>query len=154
VTTLERFWSKVDRQAESDCWEWQADRQTTGYGRFTFDGKVRKAHRMAYALAVGPIPEGMQVLHRCDNPPCCNPAHLWLGTMKDNMADREAKGRTVPPPHRTGEAHPTSWLTWNTVNAIRSMAADGIRQKTIAQIFGLDFRHVNQIVLQKIWRQA
>lgn len=78
------------------CWEFQGSRsQKMGHGRIALDdGRIRGAHRAAYELAVGPVPDGMCVLHACDNPPCVNPAHLWLGTMADNNHDRSAKGRS------------------------------------------------------------
>jgi hypothetical protein len=94
---MDRFWSKVATAGPDDCWPWTAATTPKGYGRWTYreGGKNchTTAHRKAWELANGPIPAGFQVLHRCDNPPCCNPAHLWLGTHRDNMADKVAKGR-------------------------------------------------------------
>ena len=86
-----RFWSKVKKT--QDCWIWTASRTDRGYGSFGLDGKVRRAHRVAYELAVGPIPDGMSILHACDNPPCVNPAHLRVGTQVQNMADELVRGR-------------------------------------------------------------
>lgn len=93
----ERFWQRVDKRAPDECWEWIAGRTKAGYGYITAGprGSQRHvyAHRLSYELAHGPIPDGKHVCHRCDNPPCCNPAHLRLGTHADNMADMKAKGR-------------------------------------------------------------
>lgn len=75
------------------CWLWDGPRFASGYGRASQGSRKRRAHRVAYELYVAPIPEGMHVLHRCDNPPCVNPDHLFLGTHLDNMKDMERKGR-------------------------------------------------------------
>src|SRR4051812_22074657 len=88
---MERFWSKVDKTGE--CWLWTAYRDAAGYGRFGLAGKVQKAHRVSYELAVGPIPAGAHVLHSCDNPPCVNPDHLRVGSRIDNMRDKFMRGR-------------------------------------------------------------
>lgn len=88
----DRFWKHVD--TSGDCWTWTAYRNVYGYGVVGVRGsRTMLAHRAAYELAVGPIPAGYRILHTCDNPPCVNPAHLWVGTQLDNIADRQAKGR-------------------------------------------------------------
>lgn len=89
-----RFWWSVAVAQESSCWPFLRGRDTDGYGRF-FDGvEVQPAHRLAWSFSAGaPIPVGLSVLHSCDNPPCCNPAHLRLGTAKDNHADMMRRGR-------------------------------------------------------------
>lgn len=89
-----RLAARLDVSGGPDsCWEYQAARSPRGYGTIGVMGKTRRAHRVAWELANGPIPEGLLVCHHCDNPPCCNPAHLFLGTDKDNVADMRAKGR-------------------------------------------------------------
>lgn len=89
----ERFWSKVCILHPSDCWEWQAAKFCNGYGVFRLDGKNFRAHRLSWVLEYGDIPEGLSVLHSCDNPSCVNPHHLWLGTQLDNLRDSDCKGR-------------------------------------------------------------
>lgn len=94
ATTAERFWAKVDRRGLSECWEWQAAIGPHGYGRLRYDGDNRLAHRLSWSLANGrPAPDDQVVMHTCDNPPCCNPEHLVLGTQVENIEDMVKKGR-------------------------------------------------------------
>lgn len=90
---IKRFWSSVDKDGENGCWLWTRGRNEHGYGVLDRKSGSGLAHRYSWELANGPIPTGLQVLHRCDNPPCVNPEHLFLGTRLDNMADMTAKGR-------------------------------------------------------------
>jgi hypothetical protein len=135
-----RFWGKVDIRGEDECWPWLGGLKH-GYGRIQYLGVRWEAHRLAWTLTYGPIPKGLFVCHHCDNPPCCNPKHLWRGTHADNMADRNAKGRQAhlageknpnfgkhPPGMpgeknpmfgKTGEKNPNSKLTWDQVSQIR-----------------------------------
>lgn len=99
ATFVERFWSRVARADGDLCWLWTAARFSSGYGRVALpraNGSpqtLEGAHRMAWILTNGPIPANLWVLHRCDNPPCCRPEHLFLGTHTDNMRDMTQKGR-------------------------------------------------------------
>lgn len=93
--TVARFWSKIQVGRDADCWPWKGQE---GYGRCKIDGRLYSPHRLAYELVNGPIPEGSGyhgtvVRHRCDNPACCNPAHLQIGTQSENMLDMVARGR-------------------------------------------------------------
>lgn len=106
-TAEQRFWAKVD--TSGDCWEWQGRRFPTGYGGFYAGGRVNwYAHRFVWTLVNGAIPQGMHVCHHCDNPPCVRPDHLFLGTPKDNMRDRDRKGRSRFGPNAPNGPHKPS----------------------------------------------
>lgn len=141
-----RFASKLRQDGECLAWTGCVDRD--GYGETGGALGERKAHRTAWVLAHGPIPDGMSVLHRCDNPPCCAAAHLFLGTPKDNMRDRHAKGRyaTGPAHHwssrpetvRRGERHPAARLTDAQVREIRAIYVDRRgEQSRLARKYGV-----------------
>lgn len=117
----ERFWEKVDRRGPDECWPWTAGTNNSrGYGKIASGpGIIPRAllsHRAAYELQVGPVPEGQCVLHECDNPPCCNPRHLFLGTRQDNVEDMVNKGRQRG---ASGESNARSKLTPYKVEEIR-----------------------------------
>jgi hypothetical protein len=95
-SVAERFFAKVVQSAGDECWHWTAFCDRRGYGQFsTRDMPSARAHRVSWVIHHGQIPDGMCVLHRCDNPPCVNPAHLFLGTLRDNVHDMMTKGRHV-----------------------------------------------------------
>lgn len=93
---VERFWSKVDVRGDDDCWPWTRRLSEAGYGEFKSRGDRHLAHRIAYELTTACSAEGWFVLHSCDNPVCCNPRHLRLGTHADNMQDMHSRGRCTP----------------------------------------------------------
>ena len=93
--TEERFWLQVSK--DEGCWLWEGHCSSDGYGSFRVKGRETLTHRFSYLLHKGPIPKGMLVLHSCDRPACVNPAHLFVGTQKDNMQDMLAKGRATRP---------------------------------------------------------
>lgn len=147
----DRFLLAVDSSAGTDdCWPWTGDTDSNGYGRLSVEGLRVRAHRYAWERANGPIPEGMFVLHRCDNPPCCNERHLFLGTIKDNNRDRLSKGRNgnyaCP-----GEANGRAKITTADASRIREMHAAGIKTTPIARQFGIDPSTVRRIVSGKSW---
>jgi hypothetical protein len=90
-SAADRFWSKVEKSDE--CWKWTAGKHNAGYGVFWEKGRFYKAHRWSWERERGPIPDGLNLLHKCDNPACVRPDHLFLGTQKDNVNDMVSKGR-------------------------------------------------------------
>lgn len=145
----DRFWAKVVKKGPDDCWEWTGHRHRgvkygqIGVGR-RVDGLIY-THVLSWQLANGPIPEGLFVCHRCDNPPCVNPAHLFLGTQADNMHDMLGKRR-----HSHGEKHATK-LTANDVRRIRELCAQGATQINVAKMFGVSRSMVGFIANRKRW---
>lgn len=137
-----RFWTKV--RITPGCWPWQASTDRRGYGRFGLDGATPQAHRVAWELSNGPIPTGMWVLHRCDNPQCVNPAHLWLGTHEDNMRDMASKGRGRQN-HPVGAAAYHAKLQPDQVREIRRLRAAGELQRDVARRFGVSRSTVQDI---------
>jgi hypothetical protein len=150
----ERFWSKVERRGDDECWPWTAYRNHTGYGVLSNPGKhqgTTLAHRFSFELHVGPVPDGLCVLHRCDNPPCCNPKHFFLGTRDDNNKDRTLKGRGRAP---RGPAHAKAKLTEEDVRQIRAMAALGIETTWMAALFPCNRNSINHIRAGRNWRHV
>lgn len=148
-----RFWAKVDRRGPDECWPWTAYTRHDGYGEIsrTRSEGPEKSHRVAWQLAHGPIPEGQYVLHKCDNRPCCNDAHLFLGTQAENMHDMRDKGRARgygPPGERSGNAK----LTEVDVRAILVAAAAGEKPTAIAARYGVSRYPVYAILHGKNWR--
>lgn len=88
-----RFWRHVKRGDKDECWEWSGSRTPHGYGRLSVNGNLEYAHRLSWTFVNGSIPEETHILHKCDNPPCVNPNHLYAGTHQDNMKDRNVRGR-------------------------------------------------------------
>lgn len=174
-----RFYSKVfmDRDA-SACWTWTGSRNSDGYGSIRMSGGASKAHRVAWELENGSIRAGVHVLHRCDNPSCVRPDHLFLGDHDANMRDKSQKGRAHRPlgtrhpsvthPHRVaqgdrhgskttpervprGERSGRAKLTEAQVREIRARAASGEPQSSIGRSFGVYQGTISQIVLRRSW---
>lgn len=127
-SVAERLASGLVRDERTGCIEWVRYRNHFGHGRIARNGKQELAHRLAWELANGPIPAGAWVLHSCDNPPCCNVAHLRLGTPADNVSDRDARGR--------GAFRPLP-ITAETMAAIAELRSRGVIYRDIAKALGL-----------------
>lgn len=141
----DRFWLRVDKSG--DCWLWLGARRASGHGvvaRGGHQGGMLGAHRVAWELTNGTVPDGLQVCHRCDNPPCVNPAHLFLGTQGDNMRDMHAKGRNAAL-ETVGERNGNARLTDEQIYAIRQASKD-VKTSDLARRYGVTTHHIRRIV--------
>lgn len=145
----EHFYTKISKTPnETGCLDWLASCNECGYGTHQIKRKSLLAHRIAWTLVNGAIPDGMVIAHRCDRPVCCNPEHLWLCTQIDNMHDMLHKGRRAT---TAGERHPGAKLTVEQVLEIRSGKFSGWRRYEIAQHFGISAVQVCNILSRKTW---
>jgi len=175
----QKFWSLVEIKSEDECWPWKGLRFSRGYGRFCVNGRVESSNRTALVLSGVDIPERMMACHSCDNPPCCNPKHLWLGTGAENAADCKRKGRTG----KTGDNHPlrrhpelrkfgdkhhfrinpelipkgeqcgSHKLKENEVIKIRNLISTGANSyNSIAAMFNVTPSNIRAIVVRKTWK--
>jgi DNA-binding XRE family transcriptional regulator len=142
-TLSERLLSKV-KVDDSGCWQWTASKVRRGYGQINFCGKMLSAHRVSFEVHCGEIPAGMFVLHKCDNRGCINPAHLFLGTNDENMADMVAKDRQA-----RGSNNGRAKLTEHDIRDIR--AARGILQIELARRYGVSKQQISKIISHKLW---
>lgn len=139
-----RFLDKVEILING-CWLWTGCKNKAGYGRFNYNGKILNAQRASYLLFVEEIPEGYQVCHECDNPSCVNPDHLFIGTIADNMRDRDEKGRMAD---KRGKLNGRSVLTEKQVLFIRNDTRSG---NIIAKEYGVARSTINRIRKKKTW---
>jgi hypothetical protein len=161
---------------KNSCWEWTGCLHHSGYGVIQFKNIQYQAHRLMYQFFVGSIPEGLLVCHKCDNPRCCNPAHLFIGTPKENSQDMVKKGRALfgdrnpsrifperrprganhwtklkPTNILRGSENPKAKLTERNVIEIRKLRKDGIRIKDLSTRFGVSETHIKYIIYRKSW---
>jgi hypothetical protein len=129
----DKFWAKVKRGEPNECWEYQGARHDRDrYGMHCAGGKMLRAHRVAWEIENGPIPEGLCALHKCDNRPCCNPNHLFLGTKKRNMEDAKEKKR-----HAFGSRHGRAILNEALVRMLREQYHAGATLAFLAEMHGI-----------------
>lgn len=150
----DRFWGKVE--VTPGCWLWMGARDTNGYGNFYLAGRTTKAHRFALETVCGPLGIGMQACHRCDNPPCVRPDHLFPGTALENQRDSVTKGRSLSPGPRRASRGEDRWSA--KVNAVqvaelRALYATGEwRQRDLGIRFGIGQAQVSRIVNGRKWK--
>ena len=153
MSTVESRWHQyVSRRQDHQCWPWTGSLAVRGgYGQLQDRGKLLKAHRVAWEIHFGPIPEGMFIRHMCHNPRCCNPSHLLPGTVRDNNRDAvKSKRNFVPEPLR-GEEQPNSRLTADDVRLIRSCDEDGA---VLAARYGVSKSTISHVRLRKTWKHV
>lgn len=140
-TIEERFWSKIRKT--TDCWLWEGSK-SSGYGKICVNNKSVSVHRISFILHKGKIPKGMSVLHTCDEPSCVNPNHLWVGTHRENMMDRDNKGRSG-----------TAKLNRKKVKEIRNIySTRDCTQEELGKQFGVSTTAISNIIKNKRWIYA
>jgi len=143
----ELFWAKVNRRGRNECWEWQGYHDKNGYGNHQLGGRNFLTHRIAWILSHRKlIPPGLCVMHVCDNPPCCNPSHLKLGTKTENSLDMVRKGRSA-----RGEKHWHARLSAEEVLRIRELRRSGIPISELASKFDVSRMTIYDIAARKNW---
>lgn len=151
----ERFWSKVRKLGPDECWEWVGARHPEGYGYLyagpLYENRVRwvKSHRLSWEIHNGQIPDGLSVLHHCDNPPCVNPSHLYVGTQAQNVHDRTVRNRGR---NQDGSVNSNAKLTEADVVAIIAMLKTGRSQAAVAEMFGVKQPQISRIARRESWR--
>jgi hypothetical protein len=153
-----RFWRHVDKNGPvpahaadlGPCWIWTGGCNSKGYGELKWSGERGRvlAHRASWEIAFGPVPEGMKVLHRCDNPPCVRPSHLFVGTQADNVRDMASKDRGAACP---GEANPNAKLSGEDVERIRKDLAEGASASDLARRHGVTPTQIYAIKTGRSW---
>lgn len=143
----ERFWCKVDKSAGPDaCWPWQGAITSHGYGCFKYGPRIVGAHKVAYLLAKGEVPAGMEIMHSCDNRPCCNPEHLSLGTRQDNVADKVRKGRSA----KHSKKNTLNPEAVREIRRLRGIEPSG----SLAKRFNVEQPHIINVWNRKVWKHV
>ena len=158
--TPESFWQDVNKTSnEDECWEWAGYIGAQGYGALTYQNKSWRAHRLAYILTYGELPEmggyhGACVLHKCDNRACVNPNHLFVGTQADNLKDMRAKNRQVLATNLKGSKNKASKLKEEDIPIIMKMRAEGFSLSRIGNKFNVDKVCIGFVVNGKTWKHV
>ncbi len=142
-TLEERFWSKVDRRTKIECWVWRGAKNLAGYGNIKVEGKYTNAHRISYKIHFGEIKKGLVICHKCDNPTCVNPNHLFSGTPQENDDDKVRKNRSLK-----GIKHPLAKLNEQNVLEIRKSVGT---HQSIADKYNVSRRLIGMVKQKTIW---
>lgn len=143
---VERF-EKFIYYSLDGCWYWLGALSESGYGNFKSESRSERAHRVSYRLYKGPIPDGLFACHKCDNPACVNPDHLFLGTLKENQEDMSRKGRAA-----RGSKSGMAKLTESDIKQIRQLVCvDDVSRRVVASFFKVDRGHVDKIIRRQRW---
>lgn len=159
-TLAERLWARVDKSGGDDaCWPWSGSRHRAGHGQIGVGGnRLAYAHRVAWELTNGPIAEGLCVCHKCDNPPCCNPAHMFLGTRAQNLDDmwNKRRGKKNLVSLRAGDEtrRHNSAIGPDGVLMMFQMRANGMTREAIAESFGVRVTAVNSVLYRYSWKHV
>lgn len=145
------FWDGVQIGSQTECWPWMRRRFWTGYGVFFVNRRGRTASRFAYEFSIGPIPEGLRVLHTCDNRACCNPAHLFVGTARENTQDCISKGRFKIIP---GSGNHNAKLDEQKVTEIRTLYQSGLSLGELSKRFNVSQSNIYRVVNRLMWRHV
>lgn len=146
--TLDAVMGKIHVNPTTQCWEWTGARDKDGYGVVTVSRKSKRLHRLLFELYYGYIDDDLVMCHECDNPPCCNPEHLFQGTIQDNSDDMVAKGRSLK-----GERNANTALRQEEAEEIRKMYAEGMKQREIAEMYGMTQQAISSIVNGINWKE-
>jgi len=151
---MQRFWGNVVCRDPDECWEWQASRTRHGYGRIKVgQGRATGAHRLSYLIHKGQIADGLLVCHSCDNPACCNPDHLFLGTYSDNSRDMVAKGRAKGQYGDARSCVPAK-IKETDVPQIRELAKSGMTKAAISRHFNVSREAIRDVVNGRTWKHV
>jgi hypothetical protein len=154
ATIEDRYWAKVARRGNDECWEWTGGKDSGAYGMLviaapTPSGRTMlRASHVALLLDGTSVPEGFMACHRCDNPPCVNPAHLYVGDQDSNMQDKKERGRIAV---ARGSENGISKLTEDDVRDLRTRAAAGVSRRILADEYGIDPSNLSYIIRRKTW---
>lgn len=143
---IDRFWSHVEIKSDNECWNWKLSTDRDGYGKSQMDLKFQGAHRVAYQIANGTITDGKQVLHTCDNRRCCNPSHLYVGGVVENVRDAIERGRrakTYKNPKKMNQV---------TADNLRNDFVSGASKRALSRMYGITTAHVRDILRGRYWK--